>query len=70
MPTMYETGLQLNLSHGKPHFNMVTYSRKDRAFLYSWFAETEVQNVAWIKLVTVHLWPPKIKTKTFYHKKS
>jgi len=49
---------KLQLQTGPRHFN-IFFSSEDKALIIAWAAETEAQNLTWMRLATVKWrWPP------------
>lgn len=54
-----ERNRRLNLSRGPMHFNRASWDRDSRSLVLSWGADTAVENVFYLRIVTIGLrWPP------------
>ncbi len=56
---MIEKEVAKRIPHDRFEFWGVELDRKDRAIIFSWFADTPYQNVTWARLFVLHLgWFP------------
>jgi len=64
--TMRANGQRLCLCRGPTVFSGVNLSWRDKAVILNWGAETEVQNVMWVRFIVLRFgWPPLTYLEAF-----
>lgn len=57
---------KLRLMTGPLKFNKVSLDRKSKAAVFSWYADTELPNIALIKILVFRFgWPPMVSETCF-----